>query len=198
MSETDLVAGTPTITPLNGRNSHKDSLSRLSDAIHVFRKEVKDKKDFKSVLHEVFRQSKSMQPLKEQKDDPSVVSNSLGSLLWKEKIGSAKNILFKLDPAKFTANTWKNILEMFKIKEEGYTIRDNLDVNEWKRMSRSKKLEQKCSILNIWQVEKLTHPYMPFVMKDRQPRRLNPDEQNNPKGFWYRLDFRGGNSSTSK
>jgi hypothetical protein len=65
-------------------------------------------------------------------------------------------------------------------------------------MSQLKKIKQNCGPLNIWQVEKLMHPYMPFVMKGKHSSKLYPAEKAHPKGFWYQLDIRGGYAPTNK
>jgi len=65
-----LKAGIPYSTPLNSGSGHKDSLSRLGNAMQLFRKQIRKKIDlanesigFKNTVGEVIARSKNLHVL---------------------------------------------------------------------------------------------------------------------------------------
>ena len=128
--------------------------------------------------------------------------NSRGMQLWKQKIKSSKNILFLVDRIKFIAMTWSSYLhekymEMGLVEKEKFAFHDNLDILTFYRQSYHEKKRYKLSPINSWQVERLLHKYMPFVMRGNNEVRLHPSKAQSV-GFWYKIEFTGGDVLFSK
>ena len=78
--------------------------------------------------------------------------------VWKSKVSSAKEVMFKLNKAKYTTQTMmKIIMDIFfkskaAPKQNVFEFKDNLDIQTFRKLSHYQK--KKLS-LNTWDIEKL-------------------------------------------
>lgn len=120
--------------------------------------------------------------------------------VWKSKVSSAKEVMFKLNKAKYTTQTMmKIIMDIFfkskaAPKQNVFEFKDNLDIQTFRKLSHYHK--KKLS-LNTWDIEKLMHLNMPFVTEDNKVHRLHYEKASR-QGFWFKFDFNQGEQIMSK